>query len=319
VCGINHREDDRILGTPLCAECLRYPQVIIGNALVPKLWTRFTQNVRREMARVTGISCRQTAQLVSLSYSKIAEGSRSGAIHLHAVARLDARRLGDEPVTGPPAPFDESGLLVAALRVAAARTRIDSPTAQVSGPLDGSFGFGTQTDISLIACVPPLATGQEAESNRGRSSVQAAAGYTAKYISKSFFADHQPTPGSALTDSLAEHYDTLARTCVRLSRRPELSGLRLDERVEAFGYPSRPSSRSRAYSVTLAQLRAEQQQYRAQRAGSPLAAEHVVAVPDLAFTGSGWAHPGDRFYAQQRAAQYREELRLARDARQTST
>jgi len=65
---------------------------VLWNALAPELWRRTTIYVRRTLARVVGMTLRDPEKVVRLSYVKVAEYQRRGAVHFHAVLRLDGWR-----------------------------------------------------------------------------------------------------------------------------------------------------------------------------------------------------------------------------------
>jgi hypothetical protein len=57
--------------------------------MVPTLW-RYTSNaLPRELARLVGTSERKLRQRVRVSYVKVAEYQRRGALHFHVLVRLD--------------------------------------------------------------------------------------------------------------------------------------------------------------------------------------------------------------------------------------
>ena len=69
---------------------LRAQAQVLWNALAPELWRRTTIAVQRALARLVGLQEAELRQLVRVSYAKVAEYQRRGAIHFHAVLRLDA-------------------------------------------------------------------------------------------------------------------------------------------------------------------------------------------------------------------------------------
>src|SRR4051812_39140078 len=98
-CGDVPAHDDPRLGEPLCPRCFDYEHAILWNAMAPELWRRTIIQVRRELARLRGLSERELRRRVRLSYIKVAEYQHRGALHFHAVMRLDA--AGDT-VAAPP-------------------------------------------------------------------------------------------------------------------------------------------------------------------------------------------------------------------------
>jgi hypothetical protein len=83
-CGDIHAEDDPKLGEPLCPECFDYEHAVLWNAMAPELWRRTAIQIPRALARLAGISRRQLRRRVRVSYVKVAEYQRRGAVHFHA-------------------------------------------------------------------------------------------------------------------------------------------------------------------------------------------------------------------------------------------
>ena len=80
---------------------------VLWNALAPELWRRTTIAVQRAVGRLVGLQEGELRRLVRISYAKVAEFQRRGAIHFHAVIRLDAATDCRCPacLAPPPAPF----------------------------------------------------------------------------------------------------------------------------------------------------------------------------------------------------------------------
>ena len=89
-CWHRHDEDDPRLGEPLCPACYDAQAQVLWNALAPELWRRTTIAVHRALGRLVGLQEGELRRLVRISYAKVAEFQRRGAIHFHAVIRLDA-------------------------------------------------------------------------------------------------------------------------------------------------------------------------------------------------------------------------------------
>ena len=81
-CNDVHDEDDPRLGEPICAECFDYEHAVLWNALAPELWRRTAIQLPRELARLFGVS--QKRLRVRVSYVKVAEFQRRGALHFHS-------------------------------------------------------------------------------------------------------------------------------------------------------------------------------------------------------------------------------------------
>ena len=121
-CLHRHRDDDRRLGEPLCADCYDYVGHVLWQWHAPELWRRFTIALGRTLARNAGVSRRFFARhLARVSYTKVAEFQARGLIHVHAVMRLDGP-------TGPDSPprIDVDALeLGAAIATAARAVRLE--------------------------------------------------------------------------------------------------------------------------------------------------------------------------------------------------
>ena len=91
-CDGRHGPDDAVVGRPLCWDCYDYTGHVLWHAAVPELWRRTVIYVYRALARIaserTGVpvTVRAVRSLVRVSYVKVAEYQRRGAVHLHAVA-----------------------------------------------------------------------------------------------------------------------------------------------------------------------------------------------------------------------------------------
>ena len=90
-CGRRHAADDPVLGEALCPSCYDYDAAVLFNASVSELWRRTTIYALRALGNLAGMSVRQVAKEVRLSYIKVVEFQRRGSVHLHALVRLDAR------------------------------------------------------------------------------------------------------------------------------------------------------------------------------------------------------------------------------------
>ncbi len=88
-CWRRHDPEDDCVGQALCPRCFDYEGQVLWNALAPELWRRTTIYIRRALAEVAGVSEQQLRKLARLSYVKVAEYQRRGAVHFHAVLRLD--------------------------------------------------------------------------------------------------------------------------------------------------------------------------------------------------------------------------------------
>jgi hypothetical protein len=173
-CWHRHAEDDLRLGEPLCPSCYDSQAQVLWNALAPELWRRTTIAIQRALGRLVGFQEGELRRLVRISYAKVAEFQRRGAIHFHAVIRLDAATACRCPacLAPPPAPFT-AGLLEEALRQAVPVVRVPCPPLDDGGP--GRYArWGEQLDVRNITC----------DDQEGELSAEQVAGYIAKYATK---------------------------------------------------------------------------------------------------------------------------------------
>ncbi len=315
-CLTSHRGLDPVIGAPICVDCFDYRAAVLFNALSPQLWARTVIAVRRELARITGISVRETEATVRLSYMKVAEFQKRGLIHYHAICRLDARTPAGQPAAKPPPPFDQPELLAAAIRIAITATTMPTLAAVARFGLT-DVRWGPQADVRIIAALDP----EEEGSTTATRSGAAVSNYLAKYVTKDIsgnrvtYGDCEDASGRG--DTAAKHYQRLRATCSHLACEPALDGLNLTRRIETFGYPSRPTSRSRAFSTTMAALRAERQAYVTQ--SSQVDPNPVAQVSQWRYVGRGWNNPGEAAYAGNRAAERLAAYGHSRDLRRDPT
>ena len=133
-CGEVHDEDDPRLGEPLCSDCFDYEHAVLWNAMAPELWRRTSIQIPRELARLRGLTQKELRERVRVSYIKVAEYQRRGALHFHLVVRLDCAppRGQAGSVEAPAAEFD-CELLENAVRAAVSDVSVLSPAATRSG------------------------------------------------------------------------------------------------------------------------------------------------------------------------------------------
>jgi hypothetical protein len=325
-CWHRHDEDDPRLGEPLCAACYDAEAQVLWNALAPELWRRTTIALQRALAREVGVNEASLRRLVRVSYAKVAEFQRRGAIHFHAVLRLDAATVCRCPdcLLPPPEPFD-ADLLEDALKQAVLAVTVPCPP--VDDGLDRYARWGAQLDVHNIT--------RDHDGETGELSAEQVAGYIAKYATKaaeSFGAglDRRLT-GDDLEhlDRLPAHVAALVRSCWELGARPELDSLRLRAWAHMLGFRGHWSTKSRRYSTTFTALRRARVAFakrRRARDGVPLDAwgrpeddDQVVIVASWVYVGAGFATEGERWLALSAAARAREQRRIAREELTTTT
>jgi hypothetical protein len=326
-CWHRHDPDDPRLGEPLCPGCYDAQAQVLWNALAPELWRRTTIAVYRTLGRLVGLQEGELRRLVRVSYAKVAEFQRRGAIHFHAVIRLDAATECRCPgcLAPPPEPFT-AALLEDALRLAVPAVRVPCPPLEEGGP-ERYARWGEQLDVRNIT---------RGNDEAGELSAEQVAGYIAKYATKateSFGAglDRRLTADDDLDrlDKLPAHVAELVRACWELGGREELEGLRLRAWAHMLGFRSHWSTKSRRYSTTMTVLRRARVAFakrRRARDDIPLDAfgraeddQAVIVIASWMFVGSGYATEGERWLALSAAARAREHRRIAREELTTTT
>ena len=89
-CWSRHDADDQVLGEPICPNCYDAKGQVLWNALAPVLWRYTTTYAERALARQLGLPEAQLRELIRVPYVKVAEFQKRGAVHFHAIVRLDA-------------------------------------------------------------------------------------------------------------------------------------------------------------------------------------------------------------------------------------
>ncbi|GAA0969581.1 hypothetical protein GCM10009555_016960 [Acrocarpospora macrocephala] len=163
-CTAKHRPDDDRLGEPLCPDCYDYTGSVLFNALAPELWRRFTEAMRRHVAKSAGLTLRELRECLAISFAKVAEYQRRGVVHFHAVIRLDGPTGPDS--TAPA--WATADVLTDAVRHAAG---VISVPATVPGKSAHLLRWGDQFDVRQITM-------------NGELTEQAVAAYIAKYATK---------------------------------------------------------------------------------------------------------------------------------------
>ncbi|MFI1419186.1 replication initiator [Streptomyces sp. NPDC020731] len=258
-CGALHDQDDAVLGTPLSPDTYDYEAAVLWNAHAGLLWRRFSIYLRREVAKRAGLTQRAFREHARVSFAKVAEYQKRGAVHFHAVIRIDGPTGGD---TSPPA-WATAELLTDAIRAAATAAQVDGPT------IDGrthTFTFGRQLDIRTI---------RSADFDDGQELTErAVAAYIAKYATKgaetATGALDRPLKFLAELAQLdiSDHARRLVRTAWMLGARKELEHLRLRAWAHMLGFRGHFSTKSRRYSTTLGALRTARAEYRRAQAAA---------------------------------------------------
>ncbi|MER7360613.1 replication initiator [Nonomuraea dietziae] len=236
-------------------------------------------------------------------------------VHFHAIIRLDGA---DGPDQSPP-DWADHHLLARAVPVAARSVKLLSPASELGR---WTLAWGEQLDIRPIL-LDPCAEGL---------SERAVAGYIAKYATKGAEAsgtiDHRLScsacrgrgrmslmaacglcHGTGLKPGLhlealpvSEHARRMIRTCWDLGARPEYRALRLRPWAHMLGFRGHFSSKSRAYSLTLGDLRTARARHRSDQARQqhglpPLDDATTLVLGHWRFAGIGYT-PGEAIIAE---------------------
>ncbi|WP_432752706.1 replication initiator protein RepSA [Streptomyces sp. JL2001] len=293
-CGTRHAEDAPELGTPLYPDRYDYAGAVLWNNHASELWRYFTIYLRREIARRAGLTQKAAREQSRVSFGKVAEYQKRGAVHFHAVIRFD----GPEGPDTPPPAWATLDLLTDAIRAAAARVQVVVPAAPDFGvDQDVTLAWGTQLDVQ-----PIKAFGQGEDLTE-----QAVAAYVAKYATKAAettgSVDHRVGNKEALILlDIPEHPRRLMEACMDLDR--AYPDRRLLAWAHMLGFRGHFSTKSRRYSTTLGALRQVRADYRAaqQRTalGLPDPDEHpeatVLVVAHWTYAGHGHT-PGESWLA----------------------
>jgi hypothetical protein len=323
-CWQRHDADDPRLGEPLCARCYQAGAQVLWNALAGRLWSRTTIYLYRALAQLAGLSEGELRRLVRVSFAKVAEYQRRGAVHFHAIIRLDAAASCGCPlcVAPPPAGFT-ADLLEAAVRRAAATVAVPCLMVDEAQGVTLAARWGEQLDVRHIT-----EAGDE-----GELSAEQVAGYIAKYATKATEAlgitlDHRIGEVELEGLDLPAHVAELVRACLELAARPGLVELRLGKWAHMLGFGGHFSTKSRRYSTTLGALRRARVAYAIRRRsdtlpldawGRPEDDQAVIVVATWSYLGSGYQSTGEAWLAASAAARAREERRIAKEELRTMT
>ena len=316
-CNRWHRAGDPAVGTPLDPSAYDYVGAVLWNASSSALWARFTINLRRDLARLAGLTVAEFRAQASMAYAKVAEYQARGSIHFHAVVRIDGP---DGPGSTAPA-WASHELLTDAIRVASLRSAVTTPATHETPPV--AIEFGTQVDVRAIKS-DALATGDVTE--------RAVAGYIAKYATKSAHssgtldrsvccrecvgAGHHGTYqfqgreirrvcrrclGTGLAVDLAglklsAHLRRMIETSFRLGDAEEFAALKLRRWAHMLGFRGHFLTKARRYSITFATLREARREHARQERNEYLVAFGLLEpdAPDVSETVviGEWSYAG---------------------------
>ncbi|MES5819102.1 replication initiator protein RepSA [Streptomyces sp. RG80] len=287
-CGTRHAPDDPVLGSALDPATYDYAGAVLFNNHAGQLWMRFTNRLRREIAARAGLTQRELSEVCQVSYGKVAEFQKRGAVHFHAVIRLDG--CYDQ---APPPAWATTDLLTDAIRAAcrhaytsvsvpAARYQPDPKKSAITQPAR-TFCWGRQLDIR-----PIRAFGDGSELTE-----QAVASYVAKYATKA--AESTDTVDRRIGNKEAlellgipDHPRRLIAACLDLH--PLYPDRKLLNWAHMLGFRGHFSSKSRRYSTTLGALRQTRADYRAAQERQARGLDDIE--PDTVLVLADWQYAG---------------------------
>ncbi|MFD7320680.1 replication initiator protein RepSA [Streptomyces sp. NPDC059875] len=303
-CGTRHPENDPALGTALDPESYDYAGAVLFNNHAGQLWQRFTNRLRRELAARAGLTQRELRDVLRVSYGKVAEFQKRGAIHFHAVIRLDGP---DGPGSAPPS-WATAQLLDDAIRASAvhAYTTITVPAA--GDQPRRRFQWGRQLDIRPV----------EAFGDGSDITEQAVAAYVAKYATKAAESTgslDRRIGNREVLDLLdvPDHPRRLIEACLDLA--PLYPDRKLAAWAHMLGFRGHFSTKSRRYSTTLGALRQIRADYRAaqERDAHEADLDTVLVLASWQYAGHGHT-PGEAALAATIARDIRLNRETARQA-----
>jgi hypothetical protein len=304
-CGRWHPEGHRLLGSPVDPASYDYVGAVLWQAHSGHLWHRFTIALRRAVAAAGGLTVRESGTHVRISYAKVAEYQARGLVHFHAVIRADGG-----PDSPPPA-WLTPDVLGDAVRSAAASVQLET-TRPDGTPL--ALRWGTQVDVKDITTTDiDLGDGDQAVTDTRL------AAYIAKYATK----------GTGATDTgdrrirsqvdidhlqVSDHHRAMIQTAWDLGGLDQYADLKLRHWAHMLGFRGHFLTKSRTYSTTFKQLRAERRAYQLQAALTDAGISddtEVIVINNWHILGIGYDTPDQL----ELAAAIGERIRATRQTR----
>jgi hypothetical protein len=326
-CFTRHRRDDPKLGQPLCPDCYDYPAHVVWNNQAGELWRRTKQAIERrlgQLARRRGVRpilvpCgdgkTRPVDPVRVAHGKAAEYQARGAVHFHALLRLDGYDPAHPDQLLPPPSALTIADLEDAIRWAARAIAYRTPP-HPARPGGWRIGWGTEIDIRVITL-----------DGTGTVTDLAVAGYLAKYSTKG--TEPAGHASARITDHTIDlyanpdgtHPERLINACWTIGADPGYASLRRWAHMLGFG--GHFLTKARRYSIRFRDLREARIRYqRGQDTGpdhGPIrTADHtdeetVLVVGAFTYAGTGWKTTGDALLANTAADQARKRRQAGRD------
>ncbi len=313
-CFTRHTAGDELLGQPLCADCYDHGHHVVWNSQAGELWRRTKQAIQRHLNHAAR---RRGLPKVRVSHGKVAEYQARGAVHFHALLRLDGINPLDPSHLIPPPPGITAADLDEAVRHAAATIGYTTDP-HPEHPTGWSIGWGEQLDVRVITL-----TGD------GSITDAMVAAYLAKYATKSTeVTGHSSRRLNAATiglyaDAAGTHTERLIHACWHLGENEDFARLRRWAHMLGFG--GHFLTKARHYSVTFGVLRAARVFYRRSQNNGPeydqehfdrqddLDEETTLVIGRLIYAGTGWKTAGDALLANTAADQARRWRQAGRE------
>ncbi|WP_405557877.1 replication initiator protein RepSA [Streptomyces canus] len=288
-CGVRHPEDAPELGTPLNPATYDYAGAVLWNNHASELWRYFTIYLRREIAKRAGLTQKDAREQSRVSFGKVAEYQKRGAVHFHAVIRFDGP---DGPDSPPPA-WATLELLTGAIREARKRVAVDVPPARyqpdpkqpaITQPAR-TLRWGVKLDVQPIKA---FGDGEDITE-------QKVAAYVAKYATKA--AETTGTVDRRIGNKEAlvlldvpDHPARLIAACLDLH--PLYPDRKLRDWAHMLGFRGHFSTKSRRYSTTLGALRQTRADYRAAQQREALGLPDPDDEEATTLTLAHWSYAG---------------------------
>ena len=326
-CFTRHGHQDPELGQPLCPDCYDYAAHVVWNNSAGELWRRTKQAIERhlgQLARRRGVSpirvprgngTYRLVDPVRVAHGKAAEYQARGAVHFHALLRLDGYDPADPDRLLPPPPGITIADLDDATRWAAGAISYRTPS-HPAQPGGWTIGWGDQIDIRVITIA-----------GTGTVTDLAVASYLAKYSTKGTevtgHASARITPDNLdlYANPDGTHPERLIAACWRLGHHPDHTSLRRWAHMLGFG--GHFLTKARRYSIRFSDLRQARITYRRGQDTGPehgpiRTADHtddetILIVGTFTYAGTGWKTSGDALLANTAADQARKRRQAGRD------
>jgi len=299
VCRQRHSATDARLGQPLCLDCYDHRAHVVWHHEAPELWRRTIQQVDREiryLGRALGVTLRRR-------YLKVYEFQVRGAIHYHALIRLDGYHPDcPEAVVPPPSSVRRSDL-EQAVRLAFQKTGFTSAAHPANGGNGWPIGWGPQLDVKHV------------NAPGGPVNLAQVTGYLAKYVTKGTEVTglELRRVDDLIVENLPDdHPGRLVRACWELGEHPDY--WRLRRYAHQYGYGGHITTKSRRFSVTMGFLREQRAIWRRTEGHPELWHDDQaeLVIYELGYQATGWRSTGDAILANTAAADAREYAETAR-------